>query len=1278
MKTSRRPLFRNCRAFLLAATFLSVGLEASPVLPSGGSVVAGAGSVSTVGSTMTVTQATAKLAINWDRFSIGEGAAVRFVQPSAASVALNRVTGADASVIQGSLTSNGQVFLLNPSGVLFSKTAQVSVGGLVASTLSLSNDDFLAGNYAFSAPGAGLVVNEGNLVAVGGGSISLIAAKVVNDGSITAERGSVNLAAGSRVTLSLGGLVNLTVDQGAIDALVSNGGAIRADGGQVLLTARGAGELAPAAISSAGIVEARTLATGEQGEIRLLGGLNGGDAVIVSGSLDVSAPNGGNGGFIETSAARVTIADAASVNALAASGKTGSWLLDPDYINIVASGGVSVATAQGQANGTASISVSGLSSALNTADVTLEALNQIDFQVAFNHSGTRDAVLTLLAPTITLGGDITATGHHLGLNFGNGSTYAGNVFLYNPAGAAVITRTLTTNGGNIVFNGNIGGAHDFVVDAGSGEVRMSASVDGTFSCWQQVYGDLAFRYQAGGRVGDTTTIDFTNSTVSFFDGTITRVANQSDLSAISGRPYSFPTGYLVIPAGVIMDLNAQRVPIALTHADGTIDNSLTSANNGQVTFPGVPTSVKKLEFEQTNGSWTEILAVGISWMSQTAAGKLRNLTIKGSKTTVDAGRTISVDGDIRVSTANFVNDSGSTALQPGSGKTWQVWSTNPDPFDGTTGDVDGDLPFDFKQYGATYGVTTPGQATGNGMFYSYQPNLAATLINTATKVYNGNFASINLTNSNYDVPSGAVDGDVVTFTGTLPSTGTYDSKNVGTGINITSSVISIANIVARSSVATGSKPVYGYGPSSLTATGYIGIITKATLTAVGGSTGVTAQDRQYNGLLGATLDLNTVTLNGLISGDAITLTGATGNFGTADVGSNKTVIVSGFSFSGLSSVLANYNLPSMFIVQASVTRAPLTITAANDAKTYDRLSYSGGNGVTYSGFVNSETESVLGGALTYGGNSQGAVNAGSYAITPAGLTSGNYLISFASGTLTVGRATITGITGSPGVTAQDRQYNGLQGATLNLGSVTFQGLIPGDVLTLTGATGNFGTAGVGANKNVTVNGLSFSGAALSNYDLPTSFVVQASITRAPLSVTARNDSQSGGVYSGGNGVTYSGFVNGETFGVLGGALGYSGTSQGASTTGIYVITPGGLTSGNYLISFLDGQLTFSSEPAPAVDPHEFLPKSLAVPVYPVSTVAVQIPLSVGGLNYVPASEAGVPLATAPTAAGETGEPVVGKATDRIDKGASRAIQGPTDVLVIGGGVNLGLKPISAE
>ena len=102
----------------------------------------------------------------------------------------------------------------------------------------------------------------------------------------------------------------------------------------------------------------------------------------------------------------------------------------------------------------------------------------------------------------------------------------------------------------------------------------------------------------------------------------------------------------------------------------------------------------------------------------------------------------------------------------------------------------------------------------------------------------------------------------------------------------------------------------------------------------------------------------------------------------------------------------NYTL-SFVDGSLSITQAALTITANADGKTYDGLAYSGGNGVAYSGFVNGETSAVLGGTLGYEGTSQGAVNAGSYVITPNGLTSGNYAISFSNGTLTVDKASAT-------------------------------------------------------------------------------------------------------------------------------------------------------------------------------------------------------------------------------------------------------------------------------
>lgn len=364
-----------------------------PTLPTNGNVVAGSGSISQSGNAMTVTQGSSRLAIDWQTFSIGQGASVNFVQPSTSAVALNRVLGSDVSRIQGSLTANGQVFLINPNGVLFTPTAQVNVGGLVASTLSLGNADFMAGNYRFTGGGGSAIVNQGNLIAANGGTIALIAAKVDNAGTIDANRGNALLGAGSDVTLDLGGPVKLQVNQGALDALISNGGAIKADGGVVYLTAKAANTLAATVINTTGVIEAQTLATGEKGQIVLLGGMTR-DRIMIGGTLDASAPNGGDGGFIETSAAKVNFADDLRVTTTSAQGGTGTWLIDPLTFTVAASGGdITGAALQTQLGGT---------------DITLQADNTVTIDDAVSWSANK---LTLLSGgDIAINADLIASG----------------------------------------------------------------------------------------------------------------------------------------------------------------------------------------------------------------------------------------------------------------------------------------------------------------------------------------------------------------------------------------------------------------------------------------------------------------------------------------------------------------------------------------------------------------------------------------------------------------------------------------------------------------------------------------------------------------------------------------------------------------------------------------------------------------------------------------------------------------------------------------------------
>jgi len=258
--------------FTLSVALLMTAAHAlAGSLPSGAQVVSGAAAISTSGTSMTVTQSSAKAVINWQDFSVQSGHSVRFAQPDASSVILNRVIGAESSVIDGALSANGRVFLVNPNGVLFGGGAQVEVGGLVASTLAIRDADFLSGNYVFDGAGSGIVANHGRIVAVGdgqGGVIAMLAAQVINEGTMQADRGLVALAAADRVTLDLGGVVGISVQRGALAALVDNGGAIRADGGRVFLTAKAADELATAAINHDGIIEAIRVVVIPCGDIR--------------------------------------------------------------------------------------------------------------------------------------------------------------------------------------------------------------------------------------------------------------------------------------------------------------------------------------------------------------------------------------------------------------------------------------------------------------------------------------------------------------------------------------------------------------------------------------------------------------------------------------------------------------------------------------------------------------------------------------------------------------------------------------------------------------------------------------------------------------------------------------------------------------------------------------------------------------------------------------------------------------------------------------------------
>ncbi|EDM7410024.1 hypothetical protein CWG93_22790, partial [Salmonella enterica subsp. enterica serovar Sandiego] len=289
-------------------------------LPAGGQIVGGQGSISTSGNQMTIHQQTQNMATNWHSFDIGKNNTVQFVQPDSSSVALNRVTGASGSQIMGNLKANGQVFILNPNGVLFGKDARVNVGGLVASTKNLSTADFMKGQYTLSGsgnPGA-QVVNQGSLTTAKGGYIVLAGERVSNSGTVTTPSGKAVLAAGKTVTLQLdnGGLTSVSVNGSVVNALVENRGLISATNGQVYLTAKGQDMLLNTVVNNSGTVEAKGLAS-RGGEIVL----NGGDSGVVSQSGQLLADSQtGQGGKITLEGQNIHLTGGSLTSA---TGKTG-------------------------------------------------------------------------------------------------------------------------------------------------------------------------------------------------------------------------------------------------------------------------------------------------------------------------------------------------------------------------------------------------------------------------------------------------------------------------------------------------------------------------------------------------------------------------------------------------------------------------------------------------------------------------------------------------------------------------------------------------------------------------------------------------------------------------------------------------------------------------------------------------------------------------------------------------------------------------------------------
>ena len=253
-----RAMPRSLLGLAVVSCFLAGNAHGNP---SGATVASGSASISASGNTLTVTNTPGAI-INWQQFSIQKDEITRFIQQSASSAVLNRVTGQDPSVILGQLFSNGRVFLINPSGIAFGPGAQINVGGLVASTLNISDADFQAGRLRFAGTGLeGKLTNAGTISTAAGGQVYLIAPQVENQASgvITSPKGEVVIAAGRTVELVNSQTPDLRVEFTAPENEAVNAGQIVAASGSIGIY----GTL----IRNSGLVSATRAEVGEGGKI---------------------------------------------------------------------------------------------------------------------------------------------------------------------------------------------------------------------------------------------------------------------------------------------------------------------------------------------------------------------------------------------------------------------------------------------------------------------------------------------------------------------------------------------------------------------------------------------------------------------------------------------------------------------------------------------------------------------------------------------------------------------------------------------------------------------------------------------------------------------------------------------------------------------------------------------------------------------------------------------------------------------------------------------------
>ncbi|MDH6232250.1 filamentous hemagglutinin family protein [Mesorhizobium soli] len=1138
---------RSLATALASATMLSSPVLAQSVLPTGGQIVSGSGTITTNGNAMTINQSTDRMIANWQSFSIGAGNSVTFNQPGASSVALNRVVGQDPSQILGSLTANGQVFLVNPNGIVVGKDASVQAGGFVGSTLGISDGDFLAGNYRFTGSG-GSIVNQG---AITGNVVALIAPKVSNEGTIT---GSAGLAAGTDVLLDFtgDGLLSVEVKGSTVEALVENKGLIKADGGVAILTAKGASAAKKGVVNNSGTIEAKTIAK-KKGRILLLGGMDNGE-VKVSGRLDASAPNGGDGGFIETSASKVKIADSAQITTKATGGTTGTWLIDPNDYTIAASGG--------------DISAATLSGMLGSTNVTIQSASGSkagNGDIFVNDSVTWAAnTLTLNAyRNIVINSAIYASGAAgLSLQYGLGAVAAGNTATYtvnapiNLASSGTFSTKLGSDGtvknytiitdvnalqnmnnglgGNYVLGSNIDASDTANWNSGAGFVPIGSSntgfFTGIFDGLGHVITDLTVkRNSLVGLFGYANGATFRNV------GLVRNTMNGSD--HVGGL-----VGYV------------QNSTITNSYSTGTV--------SGQIYVGGLVGLSYLTTIDHAYAAGT----VSGNYYIGGLVGKSQNSTINDAYASGwTIGTSDNIGGLVGWSTATAISNSSATGAVSGGDSVgglvgWNSGGTIASSYAAssvTGGDATGGLVGWNRDGGGVSNSYATGTVNGSGyagglvgrnefstISNSYASGRVTSGAGGGLAGYNG--SSSGITASFYGSETTGQSAACGANSGTCSATG-LTTAQMNNPFNFIDAGWDFSSVWGTSKAggapllrSLASAPLYDY---------YVRL--SGNLSRVYGDGNPSLGGVALDGVAAGNVSLSW--------GSAIN---ASANAGTY-AWSAPSVLSLTYSTGSAGDYYVDYGTGGLTIAKRVVSIAGSRTyngSTGLDSSIFSLTNLSNGETLTLSG---------TGSMADKNAGTGKAVSLDTLALGNGTGLASNYTLVGGSNTVDIGKAVISAITG---ITAANKTYDGTAGATLDTSGAGFSGMIAGDSLAVATGTGTFGDKNAGTGKTVGISGLTLGGVDALNYALAsTTATTTATIAKAALSISGFTVANK--IYDGNttatitNAGTLSGVVSGENVSFTYGSASFSDKNAGAGKT----VTLGGIAltgvdMGNYTIA----------------------------------------------------------------------------------------------------------------